>query len=535
MGTGRLVGATASLAAVLTAAASGMTPAQASVDAPRMTRSATAPLTNLAHLDFLGDPVAPPAAGGPHDVPARRAPADRRRCGPTPTARTDGSYRARRRRHLRPGDEHLRPGRLQRRRHGPRRRRLPARTGGRPGTRRSRARGLRAAARPDLPADRDRARTPATSCCGCSPTAPCTRAPTRRSCPTRPTAARPTGWPARSGRSARATRPSAARDPAFARFLQARLDLGGRRARPRGARPLRPATSTIDGRRTPAWLVVDGADASRRGRARSRGLRPGRRHRRRPGTRAARSSATASPSMSGGDARAWPFGGVLPWALSRSDWHAWSSQMPAALAGAADVLGDRSPGTRGGARLVHLRPVAADLRRPGQRPAADPHRRQPDRLRRRLAGAVAARRPGRRPGDRLAGVVAAWFFGANASGAPTYDPATGVTFDGVAADGTVNHNSGAESTIHGLLTMLALDAHPGVARDRADRDHPRAGRGTSTVAGGGRATLTGGAHAVDAGVAVDRGVAVRRHRLRRRCATAARATFDARRAPGRRC
>ncbi len=45
-----------------------------------------------------------------------------------------------------------------------------------------------------------------------------------------------------------------------------------------------------------------------------------------------------------------------------------------------------------------------------------------------------------------------------------YDPATGVTFDGVSADGTVNHNSGAESTIHGLLTMEALDAAPDVAR-----------------------------------------------------------------------
>jgi hypothetical protein len=82
----------------------------------------------------------------------------------------------------------------------------------------------------------------------------------------------------------------------------------------------------------------------------------------------------------------------------------------------------------------------------------------------RVQSLVATGRTGhRRAGDRLAGVVAAWFFGANASRRPTYDPATGVTFDGVAPDGTVNQNSGAESTIHGLLTMLALDAHP-VAR-----------------------------------------------------------------------
>ena len=47
--------------------------------------------------------------------------------------------------------------------------------------------------------------------------------------------------------------------------------------------------------------------------------------------------------------------------------------------------------------------------------------------------------------------------------APTYDPATGATFDGVEFDGRVNRNSGAESTIHGLLAMLALDAHPQAA------------------------------------------------------------------------
>jgi YD repeat-containing protein len=44
-----------------------------------------------------------------------------------------------------------------------------------------------------------------------------------------------------------------------------------------------------------------------------------------------------------------------------------------------------------------------------------------------------------------------------------YDPATGRTFDGLEADGRINRNSGAESTIHGLLSMLALDAHPDVA------------------------------------------------------------------------
>ena len=62
----------------------------------------------------------------------------------------------------------------------------------------------------------------------------------------------------------------------------------------------------------------------------------------------------------------------------------------------------------------------------------------------------------------LAGLSAAWFFGANRAAAAMYNPATGVTFDGLATDGTINRNSGAESTIHGLLTMIALDGHPAV-------------------------------------------------------------------------
>ena len=69
---------------------------------------------------------------------------------------------------------------------------------------------------------------------------------------------------------------------------------------------------------------------------------------------------------------------------------------------------------------------------------------------------------GTRAARDLAAMEAAWFFGANRSGKAMYDPKTGVTFDGLEADGRINPNSGAESAIHGLLTMLALDAHPAV-------------------------------------------------------------------------
>ena len=92
-----------------------------------------------------------------------------------------------------------------------------------------------------------------------------------------------------------------------------------------------------------------------------------------------------------------------------------------------------------GAGLRHVRPVAADVRRSGQRPAADAAGHHPDRVRRRLAAAVAARdrrRDGLAGAARLAGMVAAWYFGANASGQPAYDPATGRTIDGIAPTAT---------------------------------------------------------------------------------------------------
>ncbi len=245
-------------------------------------------------------------------------------------------------------------------------------------------------------------------------------------------------------------------DPAFAGFLKDRLDLAvaalDREVLNRDGQYLQ-----VDGRRTPAWLVAQGADASAEA---VLGLVA---YERAGGSDQARHVlarlSDGIAQLSGGDARTWPFGGVLPWALSRSDWHAWSSQMPAALAGAGDVLGEAGL-TRTAARdSFTFDPWM--LTSGGPDNGRLPTRLDANQIAYGVDSRVQSLIATGGAGDRLAGVVAAWFFGANASGAPTYDPATGVTFDGVAADGTVNRNSGAESTIHGLLTMLALDAHPG--------------------------------------------------------------------------
>jgi len=269
-------------------------------------------------------------------------------------------------------------------------------------------------------------------------------------------------------------------DPAFAGFLKERLDLGveaiDREVLDRDGEFLQ-----VDGRETPAWFIVDGADASAEA---VLGLAA---YVRVDGTPQARHVLTRLSAgiarMSGGDARTWPFGGVLPWALSRSDWHAWASQMPAALAAASTTL-DRP-------RLADVAARDSFTFDPFMLTSGGPDNgRLPSRadatqiaygVDSRVQALIATGRTGhRRASSTLAGVVAAWFFGANASRQPTYHPATGATFDGVASDGTVNQNSGAESTIHGLLTMLALDSHP-VARSIARTASVRRYVGTNLI------------------------------------------------------
>jgi len=61
---------------------------------------------------------------------------------------------------------------------------------------------------------------------------------------------------------------------------------------------------------------------------------------------------------------------------------------------------------------------------------------------------------------RWAGIAATWFFGNNRAGVAMYQPATGVVYDGLNGDGGINRNSGAESTIEGLLALMNVVNDP---------------------------------------------------------------------------
>ncbi|RLQ84434.1 hypothetical protein D9V28_09590 [Mycetocola zhadangensis] len=250
-------------------------------------------------------------------------------------------------------------------------------------------------------------------------------------------------------------------DPAFASFLQERLRLGV------AALDRQPLTRydeylTADGAQVPAWLISNAADASAEAVLGLSAYLAAAAHDDR--VRAATAKlAEGIAALGSGDARTWPYGAVLPSVESLSMWQAEGSQMPAALAAASAVLEDATllePAVTDSAVFdpILLTAGGADN---GWKPTPVDRTQNAygvdSRLRSLIAVSAAAGKPGLLD---LASLFGSWYFGTNASGEPTYDPATGVVFDGVAPDGAVNRNSGAESTIHAQLSMLALDANP---------------------------------------------------------------------------
>jgi hypothetical protein len=487
-----LAGATATLAVVLTTASTGVGPAlAASAEARSVSQSTTAPLTNLAHLDWLGARVTPPSQPGhtTYDL------ADQPQIGTLWTyAEPDGSG----------GFRHVGGGTYD-----------PAtNTYGQgaynaddmsrasvvylrhwraTGSTSSRAsayemlRGLTYLQTADGP-------NAGNVVLWMQPDGKLHPSPQPQELPD-PSDSDASYWLARTiwalGEGYAAFRTT---DPAFASFLGGRLELAvsalDRECLARYGQYL-----AIDGQRAPAWLIAGGADASAEA---VLGLST---YVEAAGSSAARTALSrlseGVADLSSGDAQTWPFGAVRPWTLSRSMWHAWASQMPAALARASSVLGD-----------PHLADVAATdsftfdpwlLTSGGPDNGRIPTRGDTSQIAygadSRLESLIATGQGARtQAAHRLAGIVGAWFFGANPAGAPMYDPATGVTYDGISGNGTINHNSGAESTIHGLLAMIALDAHPDVAAlARTATITQRIG--TTTVEAE-QASLTGGAHAV---------------------------------------
>jgi hypothetical protein len=249
-------------------------------------------------------------------------------------------------------------------------------------------------------------------------------------------------------------------DPAFASFLADRLHLAVASLNNQSLAKF-GTYDVATGVKVPAWLINSGADAS--GEA-VLGLAAY--HRAAPTDAVATTALTRLSQgialMSSGSVNQWPFGAILPWTQSQTFWHAWGGMAPAALASAATALGRPDLLTAAVKDMAQFTPQLLAAGGPINQWTPTPNDSQiAYGVDCRVEGLVATAKAANAPGLlHLAAVTAAWFFGANPSGKPAYNPATGDAIDGIDPGGSVNLNSGAESTIHTLLTMEALDANP---------------------------------------------------------------------------
>lgn len=249
----------------------------------------------------------------------------------------------------------------------------------------------------------------------------------------------------------------------IAGFLQDRLNLA-LDALDRGCLSHYGTWLVADDVRVPAWLIVGGADATAEaclGLAAYVAAAP---HDRRART-ALTHLASGVAAMRSGGTGTWPFGAILPSTTTQSLWHAWGGEAPQALCRSAALLGDARLRAAGLSDAGVFTPQLLTAGGPDNSWSPVPGEAQiAYGAEGRVSGLLAAADLTGSDGFlQLAGLAGGWFFGANTSGQATYDPATGATDDGVEVDGRINANSGAESTIHGQLAMLALDAHPEAA------------------------------------------------------------------------
>jgi len=253
-------------------------------------------------------------------------------------------------------------------------------------------------------------------------------------------------------------------DPVFASALAARMDLALAKLDAELVTPNSGQYYTLHGYRTPAWFIADGADASSEallglgvyyaatGKAEALNL-----------------GVAFGNGIAGfrlGSSRDWAWQALMPFTRSVSLWHAWGAHMLMALGTAGPQLGHRE----------WLAPAAADAN------SFETHQQlsfgaingllpAPDDLSQIAYGAETTvdgllflgRATGNDAYRRWAGIAATWFFGNNRAGVAMYQSATGVVYDGLNGDGSVNRNSGAESTIEGLLALMNAGNDP-VAR-----------------------------------------------------------------------
>ncbi|RKR73371.1 hypothetical protein [Frondihabitans australicus] len=285
-------------------------------------------------------------------------------------------------------------------------------------------------------------------------------------------------------------------DPAFAAFLQQRMDLS-LTALTRESLATYGKTTLSNGTRVPTWLITGSAGATAEAVVGLSAYVTADPHDR-LATKALSESADGIQAMAVGGIGTWPFGAILPETTAVNYWHAWSGFAPDALAAASTPL--HRPDLLKTADTALAQFTAQLLASGGPDNGLTPTPSDASQIAYGTDSLVeslldTADRTHDSGLDSLAAVAAGWYFGANPADAPVYDPATGVGVDGISATGEPNLNFGAESTIHTELSMLALDAHPSVRAIATTLTSKTAVQGQSVVEAESGA-LTGGATVV---------------------------------------
>jgi hypothetical protein len=172
-------------------------------------------------------------------------------------------------------------------------------------------------------------------------------------------------------------------------------------------------------------------------------------------------------TMQEGDLATFPYGLHRSWGTL---WHLWGNGQTQALATAGRLLGDSAMinSARQEAEGFYPKLLAGGLLREMDLAHPDPPK-EFDQIAYGIRPmAVGLLRLYDATGNvnylRMAGLTASWLFGNNPAGIAMYDSATGRCFDGVRSGSEINRNSGAESTIEALMTLLELEAYPEALR-----------------------------------------------------------------------
>ncbi|MFT4147314.1 MAG: hypothetical protein QM632_00750 [Micrococcaceae bacterium] len=172
-------------------------------------------------------------------------------------------------------------------------------------------------------------------------------------------------------------------------------------------------------------------------------------------------------TVAGGDSNTWPFGAIMSSPHSPSYWSAQNSGADSALAAAAPAL----------KRSDVMNPALLDaslwsvqlLTNEGVSNTISPlladDTQTATGVDLRLRSLIDVGNQSEADGLLgMAAMVGGWYYGANKASKPMYDSATGAFYTELKPDKTINMNSSAEATIHGVLSMLALDKNPDIKK-----------------------------------------------------------------------